>query len=99
MSISNLKPPYVRNGPRLETANRRSTPKSIQWHLAHDAVLEVHAQDQPQARLIADRIELSWNYHDPLVDVLQELLAQPDSSTVRANAQRLLNNINDAENG
>lgn len=99
MSISTFKPPYVRNGPLLEADNRESSAKSIQWHLTPEAVLEVRAHGASQAELIADRLGRSWNFHDPLVDMLRALLAQPDSSTVRADAKLLLTDIDGAENG
>ena len=96
MSISTFEPPYVRNGPLLEANNRENAPKSIRWHLNTGAILEVHAHGASQAGLIADRLEVSWNCHDSLIDALRALVAEPDSSAALAHAKRLLRYIDDA---
>ena len=75
-------PPYVRNGPLLVAAERRESQGAITLIGAGGSGLEIRAIGQFDVQSAGAHLALSWNFHDPLVDVLRAVVEAGDASAL-----------------
>lgn len=83
--------PYVRNAPLLTV---RTAPRGDGIQLVGgDWAVELGADLAAAARHLAT----TWNFHDPLVDALRALLAEPTDAGTAARAKQVLAALDRAE--